>query len=164
MGTFRITRVVGAAPGAVWRVVTDWPGYARWMPLTSIRTDTGAVRVGWSFAGRTGVGPVRFSDSMVVTDWQPPAADRAAGSFRVLKTGRLLSGWAVVEVAPLRRADGTGSTPTAPTLTELTWTERISVRPAGVGRLVAPLLDPVNRRLFGAAVDKMAAEAERGAR
>ena len=173
MGTFRITRVVAADPEAVWRVVTDWAGYARWMPLTSISTDPGAVRVGWSFAGRTGVGPVRFSDSMVVTDWQPPVTDGAGGSFRVLKTGRLLSGWALVEVAPLSPGDPRadlapvvttprGFATTGATVSELTWTERISVRPDLVGRLAAPVLDPVNRRLFGAAVDKMAAEAERG--
>jgi uncharacterized protein YndB with AHSA1/START domain len=149
MGTFEISRVVQAGPDAVWRVVTDFARYARWMPLTTMRLDPGPVRVGWSFAGRSGVGPLRFTDSMVVTHWAPPAG-QGAGQFRVVKTGRVLSGWAVVSVE--RRGEDGG--------TDLHWLEDITLRPARLGGVLAPVVDPVNRAMFGHAVDAMVAEAE----
>jgi uncharacterized protein YndB with AHSA1/START domain len=149
MGTFTIRRTVAAAPQRVWQVVTDWDGYARWMPLTTMRLDPGPSGVGWSFAGLSGVGPMRFADSMVITHWAPPAAD-GYGELRVRKTGRVLAGWAVVTV---RAAPGDGRT-------RLEWVEDISLRPAPLGRLLAPVVDRVNRAMFGRAVDRMVAEAE----
>jgi uncharacterized protein YndB with AHSA1/START domain len=56
MATFTIERVVAAPPAKVWEIITDWAGYARWMPLTTMRLDPGPTGVGWSFAGHTGVG------------------------------------------------------------------------------------------------------------
>ncbi|HEY8654344.1 MAG TPA: SRPBCC family protein [Dermatophilaceae bacterium] len=56
MATFTIERVVAAPPAKVWEIITDWAGYARWMPLTTMRLDPGPTRVGWSFAGLTSVG------------------------------------------------------------------------------------------------------------
>jgi len=149
MGTFTIRRTVRAAPQRVWQVVTDWDGYARWMPMTTMRRDPGPSGVGWSFAGLSGVGPLRLADSMVITHWAPPAAD-GSGELRVRKTGRVLAGWAVVTV---RAAPGDGRT-------RLEWVEDISLRPAPLGRLLAPVVDRVNRAMFGRAVDRMVAEAE----
>ena len=51
MATFTIERVVAAPPAKVWEIITDWAGYARWMPLTTMRLDPGPTGVGWSFAG-----------------------------------------------------------------------------------------------------------------
>jgi uncharacterized protein YndB with AHSA1/START domain len=150
MGTFTIERVVAAPPSRVWDVVTDWAGYARWMPLTSMRLDQAPVGVGWSFAGLTGVGRLRFSDAMRITGWAPPA-EAGAGSFRLVKVGRLLAGWAEVSVRP---ADG-GQT-------RLLWRENIVIRPTLLGRLLAPVTDRFNRALFARVVDAMAAEAVRG--
>ena len=150
MGTFTIERTVAAPPSRVWDVVTDWTGYARWMPLTTMRLDPGPTRVGWSFAGLTGVGPLRFSDSMRITSWAPPAAT-GSGTFRLVKVGRLLAGWAEVRVLPLA---GGGQT-------ALLWRENIVVRPVALGRLLAPLTDRFNAVLFARVVDAMAAEAVR---
>ena len=147
MGTFEITRSVHADPATVWRVVTDWEGYAAWMPLTRMRLDPGHTRVGYAFAGVSGVGPLSFTDSMVVTHWSPPDGS-GTGEFRVRKTGRVLAGWAVVTVAP------------GPDGSTLRWLEEITVRPVRVGRLLAPVVDPVNRAMFGRAVDAMVARAE----
>jgi len=153
MGTFEISRVVHATPEQVWRVVTDWGGYARWMPLTTIRQDEGETKVGWSFAGLTGVGPLRFSDSMVLTDWAPPV--QGTGMFRLVKTGRLLGGWAQVRVSPAAGTGGAGGT-------RLDWRERITLRPAPLGRALDPLLSPLNTRLFTSVIAAMATEAEQG--
>ncbi len=150
MGTFTIERTVDARPSQVWEVVTDWAGYARWMPLTTMRLDEGPTQVGWSFAGVTGLGRLRFTDAMRITAWAPPA-EAGPGAFRLIKVGRLLAGWAEVSVLPV-----TGSTQT-----RLLWRENIVIRPTPLGRLLAPLTDRVNKVLFARAVDAMAAEAVR---
>ena len=150
MGTFTIERAVAVPPWQTWEVITDWAGYARWMPLTTMRLDQGPTRVGWSFAGLTGVGRLRLRDTMVITDWAPPA-EGGSGTFRLMKVGRLLAGWAEVSVLPV--AGGTQ--------TRLVWRENIVIRPVVLGRLLAPVADLFNRALFAKVVDAMAAEAVR---
>ena len=152
MGTFTIERIVAVPPSQVWDIVTDWAGYARWMPLTTMRLDPGPTRVGWSFAGLTGVGRLRFCDAMRITQWDPPA-DAGSGAFRLVKVGRLLAGWAEVSVTPL--ADG-GQT-------RLLWRENIVIRPTFLGRLLGPLTDRLNTALFARVVRAMAVEAVRAA-
>jgi uncharacterized protein YndB with AHSA1/START domain len=153
MGAFAIERTVAVPPPQVWEVITDWAGYARWMPLTTIRRDPGATGPGWSFAGLTGVGRLRFADVMRVTHWSPPSGT-GQGTFGLVKVGRLLAGWAEVSVLPL--ADGRQ--------TRLLWRESIVVRPVLLGRLLSPLTDRFNRALFTRVVDAMVAEAVRAAR
>ena len=149
MATFTIERVVAAPPLQMWEIITDWAGYARWMPLTTMRLDPGPTRVGWSFAGLTGVGRLRFSDAMRITDWAPPA-DAGPGAFRLVKVGRLLAGWAEVSVLPIAGEQA-----------QLVWRENIVIRPIFLGRLLVPLTDRANRALFAKVVDAMAAEAVR---
>jgi hypothetical protein len=150
MGTFAIERIVAVPPARVWDVVTDWGGYARWMPLTTMRLDQGRTRVGWSFAGLTGVGRFRFADVMVITLWDPPSS-HGPGVFRLVKVGHLLAGWAEVSVASL--AGGRAA--------KLLWRENILIRPTRLGNAAAPLTDRFNKALFTRVVDAMAAEAMR---
>jgi len=150
MGTFVIERVVAVPPSRLWEVITDWAGYTRWMPLTVMRLDPGPARVGWSFAGLTGVGRLRFADLMRLTQWAPPSG-AGPGAFRLVKVGRLLAGWAEVSVLPIAGGEQT----------RLLWRENIVIRPAVFGRFVAPLTDRLNRVLFAAVIDAMAAEAVR---
>jgi uncharacterized protein YndB with AHSA1/START domain len=151
MADFHLTRLSAAPPATVWDVVTDFAAYGDWMPLTRMRVDAGAPRLGWGFAGVSGLGRVGFSDSMLVSAWDPPGAD-GHGSFRVVKTGRLLGGWAEVVVEP----EGGG--------TRLGWHEDVVVRPLPFKRLFAPLLTRLSERLYGRAVDAMLARAEQQAR
>ena len=151
MGVLTLERTTRATPEQVWQVVTDWSGYARWMPLTTMRLAPGPTRVGWTFAGLSGLGPLRFADVMVITSWEPPRQGRAR--FRLRKIGRLLDGWADVSVEPSSSLPGgTGAV--------LHWTEELLLRPPAVGRRLDRLADPVNRWMFGRAVDSMVAEAE----
>ena len=150
MAILHLTRETSATPAQVWDVVAGFDGYGAWMPLTRMVTDDGAPRVGWGFAGITGLGRLAFSDSMLVTRWDPPSAERA-GVFRVVKTGWLLGGWAEVTVAP--RGDG-GS--------RLDWVEDVVVRPLPFKRLFAPLLDRASAWLYGRAIDAMLVEAASG--
>jgi uncharacterized protein YndB with AHSA1/START domain len=148
MGTFSIERVVAAPPSRVWEVVTDWAAYARWIPMTTMRLDEGPVGTGWSFAGLTGVGRMRFADVMRITDWTPPSAT-GTGAFRLVKVGHLLAGWAEVRVLPAAGGEQT----------RLLWRENIVIRPTALGRVLAPLTDRLNAALFGRVIDQMAAEA-----
>ncbi|MEO8518779.1 MAG: SRPBCC family protein [Dermatophilaceae bacterium] len=148
MGTFRVERSAAVPPQRVWEVITDWESHARWIPLTTMRLDPGPPRVGWSFAGLTGVGRLRFADVMRITEWSPPAG-AGPGKFRLVKVGHLLAGWAEVSVLPLEGGRHT----------RLLWRENIVIRPVAVGRLLGPLTDRLNKALFSRVVDAMVAEA-----
>jgi uncharacterized protein YndB with AHSA1/START domain len=150
MGTFAIERVVGVPTQQVWAVITDWAGHARWIPLTTMRLDQGPTTVGFTFAGLTGVGRLRFADVMRITVWSPPS-DAGPGHFRLVKVGRLLAGWAEVSVQPLRGGEET----------RLIWRENIVIRPTRLGRLLAPVTDRVNEALFTRVIADMADEAVR---
>lgn len=153
MGTFALERIVAVQPRQMWDIITDWAGYARWMPLTTMRLDPGPTGIGWSFAGLTGVGRVRLRDVMRITDWTPPS-ETGSGAFRLVKIGRPLAGWAEVSVRPI--AGGAQ--------TQLLWRENIVVRPVLLGRLLAPLTDRVNKALFAKVIDEMVAEAVHASR
>jgi hypothetical protein len=148
MADFHLIRHSTAPPAAVWDVVTDFAAYGDWMPLTRMRLDAGGPRPGWGFAGFSGLGRVGFSDSMLVSVWAPPRED-GRGSFRIVKTGWLLGGWAQIAVEP----EGTGS--------RLDWHEDVVVKPLPFKRLFAPLLTRSSQWLYGRAVDAMLARAER---
>lgn len=141
MARFHLTRHSTASPEAVWAAVTDFAAYADWMPLTRMRLDTGQPTPGWGFAGISGLGPLAFRDSMLVTVWEPPTD--GAGRFRVVKTGRVLGGWADVTVAP----DGDG--------TRLDWREDAVVRPLPAKRLFDPLVARGSEWLYGRAIAAM---------
>lgn len=151
MADFHLTRLCTAPPAMVWDVVTDFAAYGDWMPLTRMRVDPGGPRLGWGFAGLSGLGRIGFTDSMLVTAWAPPGDD-GRGCFRIVKTGWLLGGWAEVRVEP----DGSG--------TRLDWHEDVVVRPLPFKRLFAPVLTRASDRLYGRAVDAMVVRAEERAR
>src|SRR5207342_1683409 len=97
MPALHLVRETTAPPTVVWSVLADFAAYGSWMPLTRMRLDEGDPHPGWGFAGVSGVGPLSIKDSMLVTEWAPPEHGQAA-RFRVLKTGRLLGGWAQAQV------------------------------------------------------------------
>lgn len=147
MAALHLVRDSTAPPTVVWDVVTDFAAYGSWMPLTRMRADPGTPRVGWGFAGVSGVGPLGFTDSMLVTAWTPPVADGGA-SCRIVKTGWLLGGWVDIGIEP----DGAGS--------RLYWREDVVVRPLPFKRVFEPVLGRVSGWLYGRALDAMIARAE----
>jgi uncharacterized protein YndB with AHSA1/START domain len=150
MVDLHLVRETTAPPEVVWDVVTDFAAYAGWMPLTRMHLDEGPTHPGWGFAGVSGLGPLAFRDSMLVTRWEPPTG--GAGVFRVVKTGRLLGGWVQATFTPR----GTGST--------LDWRQDLVVRPLPPFGWLDPPLQRVAQQVYGRALDAMVARAEERAR
>ncbi|MFF4169676.1 SRPBCC family protein [Streptomyces sp. NPDC001744] len=145
MRAFRVERTVPSAPEEVWRRLTDWPAHGRRVPLTRTRVLTpGPNGPGTRFTARTGIGRLSFDDPMEVVRWEPPAAGRP-GACRLEKSGRVVRGWALIEVA---EAPGGGC--------RVVWTEELSVR--GVPGALDPVLARAGRFLFGRALDGLLRE------
>ncbi len=106
--------VVPVPPETVWREAVDWPRQGRWMLGTHV---DGGHGLGAKVSARTGAGPVGFTDTMVITHWDPPH------KCVMQHTGRVVRGTGVLEVAP----DGDGC--------EFRWTEQLQLPLAAAGRL-----------------------------
>lgn len=113
------------APDAAWDVVMDWNGQSRWMLFTRVwPTEQDGRGVGGGVAARTAVGPLGFTDDMVITQWDPPTA------CRVKHLGKLVRGVGAFEVAP------------APAGSTFTWSEDV-VPPFGrFGTAMWPVIRP----------------------
>ena len=114
---------VAAEPAATWRAAVDWPRQREWIWATRV---SGGHGTGAEVTGRTGIGPIGFTDPMVITEWDPPRRC-------VLEhTGRVVRGTGIFEVAP----HGPGS--------QFRWVEHLQLPvPPAVGRLAGPVITPV---------------------
>jgi len=117
--------VLPVPPEQAWQAVVDWPRQDQWMLATRVRGGHGP---GAQVVARTGIGPVGFTDTMVITHWEPPRR------CVVEHTGRLVRGAGVFEVVPA----GAGS--------ELRWTERLELPFAAAGRWGWRLVRPLAQR------------------
>lgn len=105
---------------------TDWARQREWMLGTDVRgTAQDGRGVGGGISARTGLGPLGFTDTMVITRWDPPYA------CHVRHTGRLVRGTASFDV---RERPG-GST--------FIWSEQLDLPLGAVGRLGFRVLRPV---------------------
>jgi hypothetical protein len=132
--------VVDAEQAAVWELAVDWARQREWIWAT---TTEGGHGLGAEVIGWTGIGPVGFTDPMVITQWSPP--DRCA----VTHQGKIVRGSGTFEVIA-RGGNGHLSKIASPR-SEFCWTERIELPlPAAIGRPVARLLvGPVARLGLG---------------
>jgi hypothetical protein len=136
---FRLTRGVTLPAGEAWLRVTDWQGHTAQVPLTTVSHLTpGPTRVGTVFVARSGLGRLGFDDPMEVVHWAPPEQGRT-GRCRLQKHGRVIRGWAEIEVHP----EGSGAV--------VVWVEELRIR--FVPRLLDPLVRRVARLVFGRALD-----------
>ncbi|MDL5204546.1 SRPBCC family protein [Streptomyces sp. ALI-76-A] len=142
MVTFQLERTAPLSPDEAWRRLTEWPRHAATVPLTSVvvitppPTDAGTV-----FVARTGAGPLSFDDRMEVTVWRPPTEDEP-GFVRLEKRGRVVRGWAEIEVRP-----GPGGR------ARVVWREELRVRL--LPSLFDPLLGAAARSVFGRTVNQL---------
>lgn len=94
-GSLQVAVDVPASAEATWSVLTDWDHQHEWALLTRTR-GVGPTRghaVGEGIEAWTGLGPIGFFDTMVITSWQPPYL------CEVRKTGRVVRGTAQFAVA-----------------------------------------------------------------
>ncbi|QXJ24548.1 SRPBCC family protein [Actinomadura graeca] len=128
--------VSDAPPERLFEVLTDWPRHAEWMPFTSAEggREEGAELRAW-----TGVGPVGFLDTMVITDWRP--GRRVA----VRHTGRVVRGEAWFTVRP----EGSGS--------RVVWAERVDLPLGPLGRAGWLVAGPAVRAFMGLGLRRLAA-------
>jgi carbon monoxide dehydrogenase subunit G len=114
---------VRAGQEQVWALVTDWSRQHEWIWATRVRggQGLGATVVGW-----TGVGPVGFTDTMIISEWEPPRR------CVVRHTGRVVRGSGIFEVIP----DGTEC--------DFRWTEDLELPlPPELGRLAGLVIRPI---------------------
>src|SRR5215471_3317534 len=114
---------VAAEPAATWRAAVDWPRQRGWIWATRV---SGGHGTGAEVTGRTGIGPIGFTDPMVITEWDPPRRC-------VLRhTGALVRGTGIFEVAPR----GPRS--------EFRWIEDVQLPvPPTVGKLAGRVIAPI---------------------
>ena len=120
-------RVPVAVPAeTTWAALTDWPRQGEWMLGTSVKVTAGDGRgVGSTLAAFTGAGPLGFTDTMRITDWEPPTR------CVVLHTGKVVCGTGEFVVNPVTDRSS-----------ELVWLERLDLPLGVVGRLGWPLVRP----------------------
>ena len=140
MAELVVTQAVGAPAQQVWDLLTDWDEHHRWMLLT--RAEGGRA-VGETLSAFTGVGPVGFRDTMVITVWEPPV--RAV----VRHTGKLVRGSGAFEVEAL-----------APDRSRVVWSEWVDLPLGLLGRLGWPLVRPVLRLLVQVSQRRLAGQVE----
>ncbi|MGW0609180.1 SRPBCC family protein [Streptomyces sp. NPDC002788] len=100
MANIQIERTAPLPLDEAWRRITRWSRHGAAVPLTVVRViPPGPTREGTVVVARSGVGPLGFDDPMEVTVWQPPH-DGGPGMCRLEKRGRVVLGWAELEVRP----------------------------------------------------------------
>ncbi|MET7325419.1 SRPBCC family protein [Streptomyces sp. NPDC005549] len=142
MAVFSLERTVPLAPAEAWRRLTRWERHGDTVPLTRVTAGPpGPTRRGTLVVARTGAGPLAFADPMEVTVWQLPRED-SPGRCRLVKRGRVVRGWAEIEVAT-----GPGGQ------ARVGWREELDVR------FLPPFLDGLlgraGRHVFGRTVDHL---------
>jgi hypothetical protein len=104
VAVFEVRRDSALPASEAWNRLTDWRRHGDFIPLTEVLVagsageTAPATGLGTVFVARTSLGPVHFDDPMEVTYWRPP--DDRAGQCRLVKTGRVVQGWAVLTVTP----------------------------------------------------------------
>lgn len=144
MPPFTVERRTALPPAEAWRRLTTWERHTATVPLTRVTVLTPPpTGPGTVLLARTGPGRASFADPMRVAVWQPPTAAGGPGRCRLEKTGRVVTGWAEIEV----RADGAGSS--------VRWAEELRVRP--LPRALDGLTRWAGRRVFRRVVDTLLA-------
>lgn len=142
MVNFLLERTAPLPLDEAWRRLTQWRRHGDVVPLTRVTVIPPApTRVGTLVVARSGIWPLAFADPMEVTVWRPPT-DTEAGLCRLEKRGRVVTGWAEIEVCP-----GPGGR------SRVVWREELAV--AFLPRLVDPLLGAVGRSMFGRAANRL---------
>ncbi|MGI5459099.1 SRPBCC family protein [Streptomyces sp. CA-249302] len=142
MVNFLLERTAPLPLPEAWRRLTEWPRHGEVVPLTRVAVSPPPpTGVGTLVVARSGLGPLSFDDPMEVTVWQPPTED-TPGRCRLEKRGRVVRGWAEIEVRP-----GPGGR------SRIVWREELAVR--WLPGLFDPLLRGAAVYVFGRAANRL---------
>ena len=142
MAELVVTQVVEAPAPRTWDVLTDWSVHHEWMLLTRAEGGHGE---GESLAAFTGIGPLGFLDTMVITVWEPP--HRAV----VRHTGRVVRGSGSFEVQPL-----------GDNRSRVVWSEWVQLPFGLLGQLAWPLVRLAVRAGVQVSLRRLARRVESG--
>ena len=144
IGHVSVSVLVNAPAQVVWDATTNWERQSQWMLGTTVRgTTNNGQGVGGGIEAWTGIGPLGFLDTMVITAWEPPHR------CLVEHTGRLIKGTGAFEVAEDPQNPDSSST--------LTWVEDVGLPLGALGRLGWLLLRPAVRLGVAHSLGKLAA-------
>jgi uncharacterized protein YndB with AHSA1/START domain len=145
MPRIEVSTTIAAPPEAVWAAIEDIGTHVAWMAdAEAIRFDTDQTSgSGTSFECDTKIGPIRLTDRMTITDWQP---------------GRLMG----VRHSGLVTGEGRFTlTPTAGDRTEFAWSEELRF-PWWLGGAVGGAAGaPVMKRVWQGNLRRLKAKVER---
>lgn len=99
MAGFEVVKQSPLSAAQAWDRVTDWKRHGDHAPLTTVTVHGTPGSPDESFVARTAIGPLGFDDPMSVTYRRPPT-ESVPGVARLVKTGRVATGWAVLTVTP----------------------------------------------------------------
>jgi Polyketide cyclase / dehydrase and lipid transport len=136
---------IDAPAHAVWAAVVDWDRQSQWMLGTTVRATTGGIGLGGGVEAFTGVGPLGFLDTMVITGWEPPVR------CTVLHTGRVVRGTGVFEVFSLPSSRS-----------RFVWSERLELPLGRLGRIGWPVARPLLVAGVRASLTRLARAVEAG--
>ncbi|MGW2717464.1 SRPBCC family protein [Streptomyces sp. NPDC001492] len=142
MVNFLVQRTAPLPLDEAWRRLTEWPRHGQVVPLTRVTVTTPPpTHEGTVVVARSGLGPLAFDDRMEVTVWRPPGDD-TPGLCRLEKRGRVVTGWAEIEVRP-----GPGGR------SRVVWREELGIR--WLPGFFDPLLLRAARHVFGRAANRL---------
>ena len=134
---------VEASAAQTWAAAVDWPTQGEWMFLTRVEATSGdGHAVGDELAAYTGLGPLRFLDTMVITAYDAPRR------CVVRHTGRVVRGTAAFEVIDV----GAGRS-------RFVWSEWLELPLGFIGELGFALLRPLVLLPLRSSLAKFAAHA-----
>jgi carbon monoxide dehydrogenase subunit G len=127
---------VPATAEEVWAVLVDWSRHGEWVPFT--RAEGGAAE-GEGIEAWTGIGPVGFLDTMVISGWRPPHR------VEVRHTGRIVRGEGRFDLVDLPGGR-----------CRVTWSELVDLPLGPAGRVGWIAAGPATRAMLRTALHRLA--------
>ena len=113
MSDVKVSIDIDASPAKVWETIEPIERHIDWMAdAVAIRFETEQTRgIGTSFLCDTKIGPIRLTDKMQITEWQPAldggdGATAQDGAMGVRHVG-VVTGSGVLHVAPIEGGERT---------------------------------------------------------